>query len=365
MDKDVVTVYPSAGHGNIRWKNLAKVSVFLLVFVLIFIWLQDIMTPNRDLPDTTVRFKKSVRGLLQEEKNTIDALWLGTSHVYSGIIPMELYRASGLRSHLLSGSSQRVPVAYYLLKNAFKEQSPSFVFIDASSFFIRKNEQLSYWQTAIDALPFSDMDIRIEMAAEAAGLNESAFDDDYIAMSVLPLLQYHTHVDLQEKDFYDLHLEQVYYRKGYVMNTRMSPVDKDDYDAIKAKLAQQPGSAEYTEEKIALEQEAQGNLGYIKDMVRLCRENGSQLIFIKVPTYITSSKYGGYWSRTKHDIVQELADEYQVTFLDLNYENVGLNWQTEKKDGGKHLNLYGATKVTDFLSDGIVHTLDVPVNDDA
>ena len=46
----------------------------------------------------------------------------------------------------------------------------------------------------------------------------------------------------------------------------------------------------------------------------------------------------------------------------MNYyiDEIGLDWKTDSKDGGNHLNLYGAIKVSDYIAEYIHENLEVP-----
>ena len=46
----------------------------------------------------------------------------------------------------------------------------------------------------------------------------------------------------------------------------------------------------------------------------------------------------------------------------MNYyiDEIGLDWKTDSKDGGNHLNLYGAIKVSDYIAEYIHENLEIP-----
>ena len=46
----------------------------------------------------------------------------------------------------------------------------------------------------------------------------------------------------------------------------------------------------------------------------------------------------------------ELAEKNKIVYLDLNLvEEIGINWKTDTKDAGDHLNFAGAKKVTKYI----------------
>lgn len=65
---------------------------------------------NKDNMYTWIR-----KGFYEEEKNSLDLLFLGNSDVYRGITPMELYDEYGIASYSYTAPGQRIWTGYYLL----------------------------------------------------------------------------------------------------------------------------------------------------------------------------------------------------------------------------------------------------------
>ncbi len=331
-----------------RIKNILRIVFFLTTLAICLLWVQEIVTPNRDWPSTHWRVKKTISGLLNEEAGSLDVLWVGTSHVAQGVSPMEIYRQTGLYTHQICGPEQRVAAQYYLIREALKRQKPRVVAIDASGFFYteKQNQFKTRWQEAIDALPISSVLSRLEMASDYAGMKgESIFDGDYIEMAVLPILLYHTEYRVTEEEYLDRHLEQLYHRKGFVATSTVRSAASEDNDEIEEQFDEE----EYEPADEISVDSLSVNIPYIERLVKLCRSKGCEVLFLKIPVHALDS-YRGHWSADKHALVQELADDLEVPFLDLNYEDVGVNWNHDSSDGGKHLNVSGATTVSRFLS---------------
>ena len=83
---------------------------------------------------------------------------------------------------------------------------------------------------------------------------------------------------------------------------------------------------------------------YLDRIVKLCRDHGSELLLITVPA--SSS-----WNLARHNGIQSFADENGLTYLDYNMADTdpGINWKTDTPDGGSHLNVLGAQKLTAAL----------------
>lgn len=75
------------------------------------------------------------------------------------------------------------------------------------------------------------------------------------------------------------------------------------------------------------------------------------MLLTKIPSVYLPQIYEGNWSLQKSNIVKEMASKSNMDFWDLTYDtdDVGLDWEEDTMDAGRHLNLKGAEKVTDTL----------------
>ena len=58
------------------------------------------------------------------------------------------------------------------------------------------------------------------------------------------------------------------------------------------------------------------------------------------------------WNSCKHEAAEQWAKENAVPFLDMNthLEDMNFDWHTDTRDGGEHLNVNGARKVTTYMT---------------
>ena len=94
---------------------------------------------------------------------------------------------------------------------------------------------------------------------------------------------------------------------------------------------------------------AGANRNYFQKIARFCREKGIQLVLVSVPS-------PSNWSYARHSAVQTLADHWGLTYLDMNLEDLGIDWYTDKSTEGDHLNYLGTQKVSAFLGDYLAST---------
>ncbi len=60
------------------------------------------------------------------------------------------------------------------------------------------------------------------------------------------------------------------------------------------------------------------------------------------------------WTVEKHNVIEQCAEKYNVTFLDCNekniFEKIGIDWKVDGNDS-QHLNYHGASKFTKYLGE--------------
>lgn len=85
------------------------------------------------------------------------------------------------------------------------------------------------------------------------------------------------------------------------------------------------------------------NRQMIETIVNDCRANNVEVVFVSSPSVSN-------WSMAKHRGIKKLARELDVDYIDCNLANeIGINWQTDTRDGGDHLNNAGAEKTTKYM----------------
>lgn len=330
--------------GKFLNKNVLKIMIFVLIFMLLFCGLGTFFNPTGTIMEwfqsyTVIEFYK-------ERKNSIDVLYVGNSCIYTGVSPMEVYKNTGITWYDFSTSGQRMVSSYYFIKEAFKYQKPKVVFLEIGDAFtgIDKNDEMST-RRAIDSLKFSKNKL------------EMIWDDDYKLSDfnklscVFPILRFHSRWNnLDESDLRKFVFKGNYTDKGYLLekttkkyegkvNRRRRNLEenKENIEEIQFDISKIP-----SEVKVKLD-----------NIIKFCQENDSQLILIKLPE-------PRYWNQEKSGIIDLYAKEKNIEFIDLNYDgNLNIDWQTDTQDEGNHLNLYGAEKVGKYLSDYLMNNYDL------
>ena len=85
---------------------------------------------------------------------------------------------------------------------------------------------------------------------------------------------------------------------------------------------------------------------YLNKITKLCKDNGIELVLIKAPSLYP------YWYNEYDEQIRNYAEENDIAFYNLknNVEEIGIDYSADTYDGGLHLNLNGATKLSKFFA---------------
>ncbi len=290
-------------------------ALFLLVSaVLKPKWLFD--TDARS-PETEILLQ-----FYEEPKASIDVIFLGSSHVYDGINPLDFYQETGLTGYVMSSSNQDLATSYFYLKEALRLQKPVCVMLDIYGFREECFGDRASYKRSLDYMRWSE----VKLEAVQRWLEALEDGKESLLARIFTIMDYHSRwEELGELDF--TYRSQFQTQKGFV------PVfTGEEYTHVY--------EAEEPLEITDLTAE------YFEKIVKLCREADVQLVLIDIP----NSK----WSPGYTASVNQLAIEYQIPLWDFNeaglFGQIGFDTLRDFRDPG-HLNAYGAKRFTDFLGE--------------
>lgn len=298
-----------------------KCICFVGIFALLFFGAQELLRGKwiiggKDNTASTSSFKE----YRELSPDTVDVLFVGTSHVLYGIDPMYLYQETGITSYVFGGPGLRLDLSYLTLKEVLDTQSPKIVFLDASGLHYEKQ------QTEAKAHKFAD---QLPLTWEKIEYAFNNGNDELDPLGVMfPLFRYHSRWDKLEKN--DLRyvtgtLEETYMRGHFA-----------SYEQVPATLSFE------SEEKFTI---TDRNLDYFERIVKLCKQEGVELVLYKIPT--------PDWNRSYSDAAAAVALEQGVPFWELTNEldKIGIDPQVDYHDATDHLNQYGAEKLTAYMGE--------------
>jgi len=300
-------------------KNLLQCTCVVLAFLLILTFLTLLLQPKymEDLVEG------SMLSQYYEEAGNHDVIFVGDCEVYANFTPMELYRSRGITSYVRGSSQQLLWQSYYVLKETFDYETPKIVVFNVNAMRYSEPVSEAFNRLTIDKMRWSEEKVGIIQA--------SMMEEEDFLSYVFPILRYHSRFDeLTGEDF-----EYLLTRKNTTWNGHLVNQEVKGVETLPAKRR----LPDYSFGDICWD--------YLEKMRLLCEENGAELILIKAPSVYP------YWYEEYDEQIQNYADEHGLSFYNfLDYvEEIGIDYETDTYDGGLHMNLDGATKLSRFFAD--------------
>lgn len=280
----------------------------------------------------------------QMEDDTVDVLFLGSSHTLSFLSPQELYDRYGITSYNLGSAWQTLLLSYFWLQEALRSQHPKAVVLDCYMIFNDMTEERT--RTALDRMAWSP--VRWEAVKAVCAQDPAQSPLSYYLFNI----RYHERwKDIKKNDFVRYGISDQGQLKGYTISSNLYRDTAEPQEYVPFSLnreMQEPAEP------------APAAMEYLDQIEELCRANDIRLILIMTP-YI-GAKQDRYWT------MQTYADAHGLPYLDFNeetlYRQVGLNYAVDARDGG-HGNLWGAQKITDWIGNMLREDYRLPAHRDA
>lgn len=229
--------------------------------------------------------------LVNEQKTSIDCVFLGDSQGWSTYSPIQLYKEHGFTSLNLCTPGQFMYDTYVLLKNTYKKQKPKLVVIDSNMMF--------------------------------SFLNPLKF----ILLQNYPIFHYHN-IDTNKIS------EEYFAKKGF-----------NEYEGIVGYT----GSLDYmeSEERNTLSKQA---MQYLDKINQLCKEHDSKLLLVNTVSPLVWSNVRHEiiqkWCTDNNVNYVDYNSSEQLETIDFDFSN-------DFRDGGDHVNLNGSRKICKNLGNYI------------
>jgi hypothetical protein len=299
-------------------KNLMKTAIFLILLLFFITILENIFKPDF----VTYRF---ISGFKQEPQNTIDVLNIGDSDMYYDISPMQMFKDYGITSYNFSSPAISNISAYYLMLEAVKTQSPKVVIMDATEIFnFPESENTVHYIT--DGL--NDNDIKQQLINDKA-LNFTG--KEKIGLKY-PFYRYHDnwakHNTISQNKF---DFSSYYFLKGFLNSGAKKKTENVDFYSKYDK-----NYCDSLAPTVVAD--------YIIKSRDYCKKHNISFLLISLPDK-------KYWDCNKSIATKKWCKKNNVNYLDFNdyLQKINVDYETDSADGGEHLNVSGATKLSKFL----------------
>lgn len=302
------------------------------VFLAIGIWMLGVCSQVIGAPSEQGN-KERFQEFYSLPENSLDYLVIGASHAYRNVNPMQIYAWSGYKGFVLGSPNQSIAMTYYWLQESLKYQSPKVIFIDVASLAgesmgIHENDRL------LGLLPMRTSITKIKASIDCSTSNEMLYSIFF------PLYRFHSRwTELSRGDFSHVSENVMkgayisFKKQNYNMKEAIDIFQKDTYVVEDGAFQKSSYSYNVGEEKKV----------YFNKIVNLCKEKGIEI----VPTYFSTLD----WDNEREQAVEELLHKYDLHGINPCSEyDVKLEWSVDTFDDGYHLNYWGATKESYFVT---------------
>ena len=280
--------------------NLIKMIAFVMVFVVIVGVLGVAFTPKKSDPGSGIT-NSNARGFYGEPKNSIDVLILGDSNAYSACSPMYIWNKYGIPTYVAAEGFQNVTGASNLLDEVLTCQKPKLVVFDVNMLWTGKTT-----------------------------LKKVENNLKNMAYKYLPLAQYHNR-------WKSMDVKEMFEAKDYTYRS----ASRGQYLSMEVKPF--TGQSKMVKTDV-VEDIPEVSRVLLDKLISKCNENGIKMMFVETPTAKS-------WNYARHNAMVKYAKQKKIDFVDMNTleGKYVIDWSTDTRDGGRHLNCEGAEKVSAYL----------------
>lgn len=286
--------------------------------------------------------RQRLKGFYQEDKNSLDIVYLGASEVYSDIAPGYAYRNNGVTSYLFATQANSILNYKSQLKNILSRQDPDLIVIELNGAVYGDEKEATKepnLRNYADNVPLDT--VKAEWIVKNTGEDAAEYLFPFIKYHGVWSDTRHKKEQVYKKTIIQDQLRGYTYLKGVLNETN---IFKNTQHSMNESL---PDSANVREPLTEVEENG------LRDLLQYCKdEKLTNVVFARFPHIVVRRTFDRFArSNTVGDIVNEYGFDY------LNFErDIAQTKLDEEKDfyNLDHLNVYGQKKFTAFLTDYLI-----------
>lgn len=275
-------------------KIILRCAAFLCILALLLGGASWLFYP-KDNRDIGQRQERLSTGLLAEKENTVDVLFLGDSLPMYAVSSIDIWGQFGVPCYTYATPQQDLVTTRRMLLNALHHQKPKVVVLETNALFREIPAQAALADWLYELVP------------------AARYHDNWKKVPLRRMLAPVAYETEQES-------------KGYYLTMRQSAPKNEAYLSREGEPEQ-------------LQPEA---LRLLRSIQKICQRENILLMLCSIPNAKS-------WSRSRSSLLSSVAWELGMTYLDLNLQDLGIDWSRDCMDHGDHMNYLGAQKVTAFL----------------
>lgn len=260
-----------------------------------------------------------------------DVLFVGDCEVYENFSPVRLWEDYGISSNIRGSAQQLIWQSYYLLEDALRYETPDVVIFNVLSMKYATPQNEAYNRMSIDGMRWS--------SSKVNAIRASMTEEESFLSYVFPILRYHSRwSELTADDFkYYFGVDPDFYA-GYYLRADVKAAEN---------VPEGRPLADYSFGAVCWE--------YLEKMRQLCEEKGIEFVLVKAPSLYP------YWYDEWNTQIVDYAAEHNLAYINFLDETImaetGIDFKTDTYDGGLHMNVYGAEKLSVWLGDYLTEEL--------
>lgn len=267
-----------------------------------------------------------------KEENNHDVIFLGDCEAYTSFSPIVMYKGKGITSFVRGNSQQIIGQSYYVLRETLEYEIPKVVVLSVGGMRYNRGIKEEYNRLLLDKMRWSKEKIEL--------IKYSMMKEENIFSYIFPLLRYHGRISELTKDDIDyLFKDEIVSHNGFIINKNIKPLETLPNKKVLDNYS-------FSDE----------NISYLNKIVDLCNQNNIKLILVKAPTMYP------YWYDEYENYIKDFATYNNLDYYNLiNYiDDIGIDYQYDTYDGGTHLNLTGAEKLSIFFANVLSEKYNLP-----
>ncbi len=263
----------------------------------------------------------------QEQKDSIDVLFFGSSITYCDVVPAVYWKNSGLTAFVQAGPEQPLPLTLDYLKESLRTQSPKAVFVECTGVAFRK--YMGFTKTNIGQMPWGINRLHATFVNAEPEVRKGL---------LFPLYFYHDRwTTLEDKDVQPYTEDML---AGYTFLSGGTDKGPDDCETVDIDP-----------------EDWERNLNALEDIYALCRKNDIQLVLYRAPT---KRLHNADWDK----LTAQFDGREGVSTLNCNDYTAQINADPENDFyDSLHYNCVGAEKFSAFLADWTTKNLSLTPDD--
>ena len=325
-------------------KTGLRVLVFLLIAALLFVYLNQVFSIGN-----TDASKEIIQSFYEEEDDTIDVMYMGTSATNRYYNPGQAYEEAGVAAYNMAVMGMPMFFVPTLIDEVEKTQDPDLYIIEIRNVLKSKNEVTdAHIRRVTDSMKFSSNRFKaVEIAldyTEGAKGELSNIDDEKLSYYV-PIVKYHSRATSGELTAGDVFLAPGQTAvKGYVLS-KLTVTQKAQEESV------------YSDDVGELAPEMAAAFEATLDACDQLKAQGKEVLFVLSPYVVKEGEMD------KFNAAAEMIREHGFEYLNCNdeavLEEMGINWETDFYNS-KHVNYQGAEKYTAYLTEYIKENYEIP-----